>query len=69
MHSPNRALPGIEREICLCNYGLEPMRSKLILAESAGEKSAFVYSALELDDVGPAQVCFCENHPIVVIRR
>ena len=62
MHAPHRALLPVEGNIGLGDDGLQPMRCKFMLAESAREKAPRILSPLDIDHECALELCLGKDH-------
>jgi hypothetical protein len=70
VHSAQRALLAIEADVALGDYGLQPVRGELFLAERPREEAAVVVSSFQIDNEGAFELGFCKYHrPSCDVKR
>src|SRR5258708_14264326 len=62
MHTPQRPLPAVERDVGLGDEGFQALVGEFTLAEGAGEEPTAVLAPLDVDDERAPELRFYENH-------
>jgi hypothetical protein len=64
VHAAQCAFLVVKSDICLHNYGLEPVRLELLLTESPCKEASIIFFAINVNDICTFEFGFSKNHPI-----